>query len=342
MEDAIRAFVTFLEVERGASRETIRAYHSDLNKFVAFANTVRASGAGPFTPQIVDSFLIRRYLANLDEHKKKKSTLARKLATLRSFYRFLLREGRVAANPADDVYTPKLPQHLPRVLTKDDANALMEFPDGDRLCDLRDRAILETLYSTGTRVSELVGMNREDVNLKDGIVRVKGKGRKERLVPIGAVALEAIKEYQNALQNSALRRTLPAHQLAGAHKPGTLYSSRRAPQHSALNEPAVFLNSRGGRLPARSVERVVAAYSSRLAVGKISPHALRHSFATHLLDEGADLRAIQELLGHASLDTTQKYTHLAMDQLLKVYDQAHPRAKDAPVKRRPTHGASST
>jgi integrase/recombinase XerC len=319
MEDAIRAFVTFLEVERGASRETIRAYHSDLSQFIAFAKTALASQARPFTPHTVDSFLIRRYLASLDEHKKKKSTLARRLATLRTFYRFLVREGRMAANPADDVHTPKLPQHLPRVLTKDDANALMEFPDGDRLCDLRDRAILETLYSTGTRVSELVGMNREDVNLKDGIVRVRGKGRKERLVPIAAVALEAITEYQEALQRSALSTA-----------------------HSALHETAVFLNSRGGRLTARSVERVVAAYSSRLAVGKISPHALRHSFATHLLDEGADLRAIQELLGHASLDTTQKYTHLAMDQLLKVYDQAHPRAKDASVKRRATHGASST
>ena len=342
MEDAIRAFVTFLEVERGASRETIRAYHSDLSQFVAFAKTVRASDAGALTPQTVDSLLIRSYLARLDQHKEKKSTLARKLAALRSFYRFLLREGRVAANPANDVHTPKLPQHLPRVLTKDDANALMEFPDGDRLCDLRDRAILETLYSTGTRVSELVGMNWEDVNLQDGIVRVRGKGRKERMVPIGAVALEAIEEYQAALQNSALRKTLPAHQLAGTHKPGALYSSRRAPQHSALYETAVFRNARGGRVTARSVERLVAAYSSRLAAGRISPHGLRHSFATHLLDEGADLRAIQELLGHASLDTTQKYTHLAMDQLLKVYDQAHPRAKEASVKRRPTHGPSST
>lgn len=319
MEDAIRAFVTFLEVERGASRETIRAYHSDLTQFVALTKTVRASQAGPFTPQMVDSFLIRSYLATLDQHKEKKSTLARKLATLRSFYRFLLREGRVTVNPADDVHTPKLPQHLPRVLTKDDANALMEFPDGERLCDLRDRAILETLYSTGTRVSELVGMNWNDINLRDGVVRVRGKGRKERLVPIGAVALEAMKEYQTALQHSAL-----------------------STQRSALDETAVFRNSRGGRLTARSVERVVAAYSSRLAAGSISPHGLRHSFATHLLDEGADLRAIQELLGHASLDTTQKYTHLAMDQLLKVYDQTHPRAKDTSVKRRPIHGASST
>jgi integrase/recombinase XerC len=319
MEDAIRAFVTFLEVERGASRETIRAYHSDLRQFVTFVKAIRPTHAEPFTPRTADSLLIRSYLARLDQDNEKKSTLARKLATLRSFYRFLLREGRVAANPADDVHTPKLPQHLPRVLTKDDANALMEFPDGKRLSDLRDRAILETLYSTGTRVSELVGMSWEDINFNDGIVRVRGKGRKERLVPIGAVALEAIKEYQAALHHSEL-----------------------STQHSALNETAVFRNSRGGRLTARSVERLVATYSSRLSAGRISPHALRHSFATHLLDEGADLRVIQELLGHASIDTTQKYTHLAMDQLLKVYDHAHPRAMEESITKAPKHGVSST
>ena len=332
MDDAIRAFVTCLEVERGASRETIRAYHSDLRQFVAFAKTIRNTQGEPFIPVMVDSLLIRSYLAFLDRHKEKKSTLARKLATLRSFYRFLLREGRVAANPADDVHTPKLPQHLPRVLTKDEANALMEFPEGHRLSDLRDRAILETLYSTGTRVGELVGMNWEDINLSDGLVRVKGKGRKERLVPIGAVALDAIKEYQSALHRSAL--SIPPDNARG--------SEPIEAQLSALNETAVFRNARGGRLTARSIERLVATYSSRLPVGRISPHALRHSFATHLLDEGADLRAIQELLGHASLDTTQKYTHLAMDQLLKVYDQSHPRAKGASAKKPPNHGVSST
>jgi len=319
MDDAIRAFVTCLEVERGASRETIRAYHSDLRQFVAFAKSIRNTQGEPFIPVMVDSLLIRSYLAFLDKHKEKKSTLARKLATLRSFYRFLLREGLVTANPADDVHTPKLPQHLPRVLTKDDANALMELPDGNRLTDLRDRAILETLYSTGTRVSELVGMNWEDINLRDGMVRVKGKGRKERLIPVGAVALEAIKEYQEALHRST-----------------------HSTPHSALNETAVFRNARGGRLTARSIERLVAAYSGRLPVGRISPHALRHSFATHLLDEGVDLRAIQELLGHASLDTTQKYTHLAMDQLLKVYDQSHPRAKEESNTKPTNHGVSST
>ncbi|HKW85492.1 MAG TPA: tyrosine-type recombinase/integrase, partial [Nitrospiraceae bacterium] len=184
--------------------------------------------------------------------------------------------------------------------TKDDADALMEFPEGDTVLSLRDRAILETLYSTGARVSELVGMNLDDLNLSDGLARLRGKGRKERLVPVGAVAVEAIKEYHATLQ------------------------------HAALGQSPAFQNSRGGRLTARSVERIVAAYSSRLPGGHVSPHALRHSFATHLLDEGADLRAIQEMLGHASLGTTQKYTHLATDQLMAVYDRAHPRAGKAP------------
>jgi integrase/recombinase XerC len=342
MEDAIRAFVTFLEVERGASRETIRAYQSDLRQFVTFVKAIRPAHAEPFTPRIADSLLIRSYLARLDQGNEKKSTLARKLATLRSFYRFLLREGRVAANPANDVHTPKLPQHLPRVLTKDDANALMEFPDGDRLSDLRDRAILETLYSTGTRVSELVGMSWEDINFNDGIVRVRGKGRKERLVPIGAVALEAIRDYQAALHRSAPNTPLDKTRGPVLDPEAQTRRELAEGQRSALNETAVFRNSRGGRLTARSVERLVATYSTRLSGGRISPHALRHSFATHLLDEGADLRVIQELLGHASLDTTQKYTHLAMDQLLKVYDHAHPRAKEESIKKAPKHGVSST
>lgn len=308
MDDAIRAFVTYLEVERGASRETIRAYRSDLYQFISFSKT-RVGHTGISNPEEVDSFLIRDFLASLDRHQERKSSLARKLATLRSFFRFLVREGRLPTNPADEVHTPKLPQRLPRVLSKDDANALMEFPDGDRLRDLRDRAILETLYSTGARVSELVGLNWEDVNLNDGLARLKGKGRKERLVPIGDVAVHAIKAYRSA------------------------YQARASGPADGLQMTAVFRNVRGGRLTARSVERLVAAYSGRLAVGRINPHTLRHSFATHLLDEGADLRAIQELLGHASLDTTQQYTHLAVDHLLKVYDQAHPRAKGKAAKR---------
>jgi integrase/recombinase XerC len=303
MEDAIRAFVTFLEVEREASRETIRGYRSDLRQFLSYAGTLRPAAASALTPQEVDPLTIRGYLAWLDRKKEKKASLARKLAALRSFFRFMTREGLAGQNPAAEVRTPKQPQYLPRVLTKDDANALMEFPEGDDLSARRDRAVLETLYSTGARVSELVGMNVEDLNRSDGLVRLRGKGRKERIVPVGTVALEALREYHASRRPSAI-----SHQL------------------SARSDTPVFTNNRGGRLTARSVERIVEKHSRRLSGGSVSPHALRHSFATHLLDEGADLRAIQEMLGHASLATTQKYTHLATDHLLEVYDRAHPRA----------------
>jgi integrase/recombinase XerC len=307
MEDAIRAFVTFLELEQGASGETIRGYHSDLKQFLAFLRDQRPESRTQ-SADTVDPFLIRRYLASLDSKKEKKSSLARKLATLRSFYRFLIREGRVQANPAEEIRTPKLPKHLPRVLTKDDANSPLEAPSGDTMLGRRDRAVLETLYSTGARVGELVALNWEDLEMAEGLVRLRGKGRKERIVPIGTVALEALSDYRNTLS------TVP--------RPAVPAKAARA----ATGHDPVFRNRRGGRLTARSVERLVAKYSGPLAAGRISPHALRHSFATHLLDEGADLRAIQEMLGHASLGTTQKYTHLATDRLLEVYDKTHPRA----------------
>lgn len=302
MEDAIRAFVTFLDMQQGASPQTIRSYASDLRQFSTFlGRTVQASQTP--TPGDVELEHIREYLAWLDQKGEKKSSLARKLATLRSFYRFLIREGLLAHNPAEALRTPRLPKPLPRVLTKDDANALMEFPEGRTPHSLRDRTILETLYSTGARVSELVGMNVEDVNWTDGLVHLRGKGRKERIVPIGSVALDAMKAYRDSL------------------RPPTI-----SHQRSAKRAIPVFKNHRGTRLNVRSVARIVAKYSRRLPGGPVNPHALRHSFATHLLDEGADLRAIQEMLGHASLATTQKYTHVAMDHLLAVYDRAHPRA----------------
>ncbi len=303
MEDAIRAFVTSLEVERGASPETIRAYQSDLRQFLSFLRSAPHAASTRVRPDQVDPQAVRQFLAWLDRRGEKKSSLARKLATIRSLYGFLSRDGRATRNPAAEVRTPKRPQHLPRVLTKEDANALMEFPPGDTVLALRDRAILETLYSTGARVSELVGLNDEDLNTAEGLVRLRGKGRKERLVPIGSVAVEALLEYRESRQRVG--------------------DKSRSPREAGK---AVFKNSRGGRLTARSVERIVAKYSNRLVEGSISPHALRHSFATHLLDEGADLRAIQEMLGHSSLATTQKYTHVATDQLLRVYDRAHPRA----------------
>jgi len=230
--------------------------------------------------------------------------MARKLAALRSFFRYLQREGLVVLNPAEAIRTPKQPKHLPRVLTKDDAAALMEFPAEQAGGALRDRALLETLYSTGARVSELVGINLEDLHVSEGLAHLRGKGRKERIVPIGDVALRAILAYLN-------------------QQP--LMVSRDQKTTKCIPSP-VFRNSRGGRLTTRSVARIVARYSNRLAGGPVSPHTLRHSFATHLLDEGADLRSIQEMLGHASLSTTQKYTHLATDQILAVYDKTHPRA----------------
>lgn len=299
MEDSIEAFVRFLEGEQNASAETIRNYGSDIRQLSSF---LRSMGTDPrsISADLVTADDIRSYLHWLDRKGEKASSLARKLASIRSFYRFLVRDEIVSNNPADEIRSPKLPKPLPRVLTKDDAGALMEFPEGRSTFSLRDRALLETLYSTGARVSEVVGLDLGDLDDTDAFVRLKGKGQKERMVPIGEMAIQAIRDY---------RASLP---LTISH------GERSAP---------LFLNHRGGRITTRSVARIVARYSARLTGGAISPHALRHSYATHLLDEGADLRSIQEMLGHASLTTTQKYTHLASDQLAAIYDRAHPRAR---------------
>lgn len=301
MEDAIKAFLMHLQVERNASQETIRNYRSDLHQLARFLQRTKQDTL-PVRIDTVTSDDIRAYLHSLDQQGEKASSLARKLACLRSCFRFLVREGHLRKNPTENLRSPKLPKPLPRVLTKDDAAALMEFPTGQSPLALRDRALLETMYSTGARVSEVVGINLDDLNETDGIVCLRGKGRKERIVPIGDLALQAIRQYRRSLRPPARSGHLPS---------------------------PMFLNHRGGRITTRSVARMVSRYSSRLVSGAVSPHALRHSYATHLLDEGADLRSIQEMLGHASLSTTQKYTHLAMDQLLAVYDKAHPRARVA-------------
>jgi len=265
--------------------------------------------SSPIDPNSLSSDAVRAYLQWLDQKGNKPSSLARKLAAVRSFYRYLSRRGMVNDNPVDGMRTPKQPKLLPRVLTKDDADALMTFPAGLTVWSLRDRALLETLYSTGARVGELVALDIGDVRELEGLVRLQGKGRKERIVPIGEMALDAIRRYRVSLP-------LPS---------------------AGVPPRALFCNQRGGRLTSRSVARVVNRYSSRLTGGAVSPHALRHSFATHLLDEGADLRSIQEMLGHASLRTTQRYTHVATDQLLAVYDRAHPRA-GRPADARPAKG----
>lgn len=298
MDDAIRAFVTYLKVERRATPETVRNYTSDLRQLGRFIldNQIVSS---PIDPAELSVEAIRRYLQWLDRKGEKRSSLARKLACIRSFFRYLLRRGLATRSPVEDMRTPKLPKRLPRVLTKDDAGSLMVFPD-EISGGLRDRALLETLYSTGARVAELVSLNVGDVDRGEGVIRLQGKGRKERIVPIGDLAVQAIQNYHASLHASGVRL-------------------------DALSP--MFLNMRRGRLTTRSVARIVARYSKRLIGGPVSPHTLRHSFATHLLDEGADLRAIQEMLGHASLSTTQRYTHVATDQLLAVYDKAHPRAR---------------
>ena len=307
MDEPIRAFIAFLRAEQRASPETLRSYASDLRQLHQFLLS-RGLVSSPVDPESLSSDAVRAYLQWLDQEGGKPASLARKLAAIRSFYRYLMRRRLVSRNPVDGMRTPKQPKLLPRVLTKDDADALMNFPAGQTVGALRDRALLETLYSTGARVAEVVALDIDDVRESEGLVRLQGKGSKERIVPIGEVALDAIRRYRQSLPPRFIRAS-----------------------------QGVFCNRRGGRLTSRSVARIVTKYSSRLAGGAISPHALRHSFATHLIDEGADLRSIQEMLGHASLSTTQRYTHVATDQLLAVYDRAHPRAgrssEDRPSKR---------
>ena len=302
MDDAIRAFMTFLELERHASQETVRNYASDLRQFQSFTSKDNPRRS-TLDPAAVTTESIRAYLHWLDHKREKSTSMARKLAALRSFFRYLQREGMVGVNPAEAMRSPKQPKHLPRVLTKDDAAALMEFPADPAGGSLRDRALLETLYSTGARVSELVGINLEDLRSSDGLIHLRGKGRKERIVPIGAVALQAIQAYLSQ-QPVTTSRDL------------TIKT-----KHVSL---PIFRNSRGGRLTTRSVARIVARYSNRLAGGSVSPHTLRHSFATHLVEGGADLRAVQEMLGHESITTTEIYTHLDRDYLRETLQQYHP------------------
>ncbi len=288
----IQQFITYLQIERDVSPHTLTAYRSDLSQLLTFA--LREKGAFA-SAQEVDHLLLRRYLAGLSKDTKK-SSIGRKLAALRSFFRFLVRRGMLAKNPAELIATPKKEQRLPFHLDIDQATALMEATDSQLKNALRDRAILELLYSSGLRVSELTGLNIGELDVTGGTVRVTGKGGKERIVPVGSRALEALRAYLD-------QRT------------------------DATANNALFLNTRNGRINRRSVTRIIDTHVLRIAAFKrISPHTLRHTFATHMLEGGADLRAIQELLGHASLSTTQKYTHVSIDRLMEVYDKAHPKA----------------
>jgi len=291
----IHQFIHYLSTEKNASPHTCRCYQTDLEEFQNFLESLgRHLTEGDETEiEKADRLAIRKYLSYL-HRKDRKSSIARKVSTLRSFYKYLVREQIISSNPAKAVATPKAEKPLPTALTVDEAFRLMESPkEKERL---RDRAILELLYSSGLRVSELVGLDGNHLDLELGIVKVMGKGRKERIVPVGKKAMEALKAY--------------------------LYHR----DHVEANAP-IFLNTRGGRLTSRSVGRLVKKYSRQSGVfRKISPHSLRHTFATHLLDAGADIREIQEMLGHTSLSTTQRYTHVSLGKLMEVYDKAHPRS----------------
>ena len=310
MRAHLDAFLKFLALNRDASAHTVRAYESDLSQFLDF--TAAASGVtrDELDPARLDRGALRAFLAGLHRRGQSRATAARKLAAVRTFLRYLRREGAIDDNPGALVATPKLDVRMPAHLSEGEMTALLSAPVGDTPLGRRDRAILELFYASGLRLSELADLDLDDVNLSARMVRVLGKGRKERLVPFNTSAARAIREYLK--DREVLLRDAPV--IAG--------SRRRS-------DP-LFVNYRGGRLTVRSVDRLVRRYVAATSVRLgISPHALRHSFATHLLQRGADLRAIQELLGHARLSTTQRYTHVNAAQLLEVYRKAHPRAGGA-------------
>lgn len=300
----ISNFLVFLTTQRNASPHTVAAYRNDLK---ALSDFIRHERGDALDAGGIDLLLLRLYLAQMSYGNGKsashyaKSSLGRKLAAIRAFFAWLVRTGQITTNPAELVATPKREQHLPFHLNIDQAVTLVEGPShaaDDEPCGDRDAAILELLYSSGLRVSELTGLSIGDLDRTGGMIRVMGKGSKERIVPVGTVALTAISQYLDQRNNP----------------------SETAP---------LFLGSRGDRINRRTVARIVKRWSSGInAFRAISPHTLRHTFATHLLEEGADLRSIQELLGHSSLSTTQKYTHIGLDRLLEVYDKAHPRAHE--------------
>jgi integrase/recombinase XerC len=297
---SVERFLAYLRDPRRASPRTQRAYESDLLQFGAFL----AGGAPDAPPPAIgdiDRLAVRGFVASLGRSGLSKASVARKVSALRSFFGHAVRQGRLDDNPAAAVAAPRVTRGLPRNLTVDEIFNLLDHIADDGLPAARDRALLELLYASGLRVGELVALSLSDVDLPGGMVRVLGKGGKERLVPFGRKAAEALTRWFSA--------------------------SRALREAGAAARDAVFLNQRGGRLTDRSVRRILTRRLNEAAVrARVSPHALRHSFATHLLGAGADLRAIQELLGHASLSTTQRYTHVDADALMRVYDRAHPRA----------------
>lgn len=297
IEDHIDQFITYIGIERNYSQNTTASYRADLLDFRQFLLTM-----GDSLPPIdeIDHLTIRSYLANLQDRKLSRSTVLRRLSSLRSFFRYLCRRGHLNADPTEALATPKAQRKLPDFLEIPEVEALLSAPDTTTVIGMRDQAILELLYSTGMRVSELLALDLSDIEWQNAVVKVRGKGKKERILPIGKMALVALDSY-------LLRRR----ELLGS----------KATQ-------ALFISQRGSRIPdAKSIRRRIEIYAAAAGIQKkITPHTLRHTFATHMLNAGADLRSVQELLGHASLSTTQIYTHVTADRLKQVYEKAHPRA----------------
>lgn len=297
MEDALAEFLRHLGLEKNASAHTVKSYREDLTQALEYFRTTPNGRA--LTPDQLTTRRVRAYLAWLHEQGYAKTTVARRIAALRSLCRFLCRQGTLKSNPADGLRGPKQDKKLPHFLGEAEITCLLEAPPANQPMGLRDRALLEVMYSAGLRVSELVGLNLDDLDLDAGIVTVRGKGKRERLALLGTAAKKALKHWLTDREVLAARK----------------------------KASAVFLNKNGGRLTTRSVGRLLAKYLAQAGLDpRTSPHTLRHSFATHLLDRGADIRSVQELLGHRSLTTTQIYTHVTTQRLRDSYHKSHPRA----------------
>jgi integrase/recombinase XerC len=306
MEKAIHDFGAYMEYERNLSTHTRKNYLADLRQFQAFLDstdqTIERRGKDVF--QDLDHVVIRAFLGSLYRKGLAKVTIARKVAALRSFFKYLLRKGKLQANPTEVIQAPRAERYIPAFLSVDDIFALVNAPLANDASGLRDQAIIELFYSAGIRLSELTGLNMGEIDFGQGLIKIRGKGKKERLVPVGEPALAALRKYQDRRKELIINEEI------------------------MIGEKPLFLSKRGTRLSNRSVARIVDRVVAISGINrKISPHTLRHTFATHLLDSGADLRAIQELLGHESLSTTQKYTSVSVSRLMEVYDKAHPKAR---------------
>ena len=306
---SLAEYETWLRVERGLAPNSLAAYRRDLRRYTEYLRRHGDSDPGGVSEETVAAYVEKLRRARDDDGKARyaPSSIARAVAAVRSFHRFCVEEGLVVSDPSEDIGGPRVPQGIPKALTEADVDALLGAVPGDDPRALRDRAILETLYAGGLRISELVGLERGDLDLRDGIARVLGKGSKERVVPLGRTARAALDDY---LEHG--RPELERHRTAAGNRSGD----------------AVFLNARGGRLTRQGAWLIVRAAGDRAGLGdRLFPHVLRHSCATHMLDHGADIRVVQELLGHASLSTTQVYTRVSPERLRAVYDLAHPRAR---------------